>query len=928
MNRSVLDRQMFKKGGAVFPDLSGDGQVTRKDILMGRGVLPMQEGGMVPMDGMPMPAGLPAAAAQPSAAQGPDQIDPAMMEQMLQQASTQFANIEEAGDYEEMMNAIRGDQMSIGERRQELAALVGQEDAQETPESVLTLLQPVMQIAAVEQGIGGLAEEAMGSGAVEGPMAGGIMSTVNMGGEEAPMPMEGGEPVQAFRNGGVVRMANGGSPLMPASFGMPTGMIPQRPALPEIPGLQQGVQERMDLYKQMGLQASDPTADIEEQKRLSQAQALFDIAGTAFAFAGPGSRTMSPAERLAEATQQTQLFDRLGGRAQQFSEFKRGREKEGREFERGLKLTALQGAETERGKALERRAGAEAQERQATFDFARDLMRQDFTQKENETQRDYGARLATQAIEAQERLQRIRGSQSQEDIQLRGTLQRGLAELQGRIAADAQQRTFDFTASQAGLDRDFRQSMQDRLFDNERELQVLRGGQALEQIGATGQEQRKTAEARAALEEEQIKLRYGLDLGNQLQLLTAREESDLRTMEQRHEYNLELQEEGGDLAELMARQERAHDMYMRRLDREFSSGEARTRRQFEREMAEDAREAGLSEREIDRRMSVYNNTLDFLLRERGLDQVDTRLAMEAAQLANASEMSVLSGLAARANRLGDSAKARTIQYLSDPQVLNEYATGQLGDQTAEFEQLILDYTQPQRVWDGAQFVMQPGGQLNPRLVAAIEARKQSGLSVPEMGYSGMQEGGAIMGAGLDPGMGMLRENRGALAGASPELDLSFATGPGSLGARIANTFTKIADYTIAPQSAEAINAVEALNTDTLVGILDARGQRSNLEMQRKLQDLFPSPGALATDEESLNKTRSLIGMLNDDILNVQTKIEERLLPPAQLSKAKEDLRRLTSYRDQYQRLLGALQKRMAPREEIGSELDAFFKSRM
>jgi len=119
-----------------------------------------------------------------------------------------------------------------------------------------------------------------------------------------------------------------------------------------------------------------------------------------------------------------------------------------------------------------------------------------------------------------------------------------------------------------------------------------------------------------------------------------------------------------------------------------------------------------------------------------------------------------------------------------------------------------------------------------------------------------------------------------------------------------------------------------LNTDTLVGILDARGQRSNLEMQRKLQDLFPSPGALATDEESLNKTRSLIGMLNDDILNVQTKIEERLLPPAQLSKAKEDLRRLTSYRDQYQRLLGALQKRMAPREEIGSELDAFFKSRM
>ena len=44
MNRSVLARQMFAKGGVAFPDLSGDGKITQKDILMGRGV-PMQEGG-------------------------------------------------------------------------------------------------------------------------------------------------------------------------------------------------------------------------------------------------------------------------------------------------------------------------------------------------------------------------------------------------------------------------------------------------------------------------------------------------------------------------------------------------------------------------------------------------------------------------------------------------------------------------------------------------------------------------------------------------------------------------------------------------------------------------------------------------------------------------------------------------------------------
>ena len=37
-----MSRQMFANGGAAFPDLSGDGNVTQKDILMGRGVIPMQ----------------------------------------------------------------------------------------------------------------------------------------------------------------------------------------------------------------------------------------------------------------------------------------------------------------------------------------------------------------------------------------------------------------------------------------------------------------------------------------------------------------------------------------------------------------------------------------------------------------------------------------------------------------------------------------------------------------------------------------------------------------------------------------------------------------------------------------------------------------------------------------------------------------------
>ena len=39
-----------RKAGGGFPDLSGDGEVTQKDILMGRGVIPRQEGGDLDVD--------------------------------------------------------------------------------------------------------------------------------------------------------------------------------------------------------------------------------------------------------------------------------------------------------------------------------------------------------------------------------------------------------------------------------------------------------------------------------------------------------------------------------------------------------------------------------------------------------------------------------------------------------------------------------------------------------------------------------------------------------------------------------------------------------------------------------------------------------------------------------------------------------------
>ncbi len=264
-----------------------------------------------PMPQAPMPQ-------DPSMDQGIAQaqsvgLDPSVVESMLSQVSEGFDDLDNAESFEEVINSMRGDQAPLTERYEALGALVGQEDARSTPESVLALVQPVIQLASVDQGIGGLAQEEMTT-PIEGNMAGGIMSTVNMG-EEVPAPVN-------FNQGGpVVAMANGGNPYY---------------------------QEALDLRRSVLSPESQQQA-FEDQKRMTKAQMLFDIAQGALAFATPGERQMSAAERLAQVAQP--VAGSIGARAGELQKFKQGQEAE----DRALKLSAI-------GPAEQRQATKEAQD--------------------------------------------------------------------------------------------------------------------------------------------------------------------------------------------------------------------------------------------------------------------------------------------------------------------------------------------------------------------------------------------------------------------------------------------------------------------------------------------------------------------------------------------------------------------------------------
>jgi hypothetical protein len=353
MSKDIMQRQMFAKGGAAFPDMSGDGRVTQKDILMGRGVIPMQEGGDPMAMAAMMPPQDPAAMMDPMA--GGQTMDPEVVQSLLQQAQSNLGNIDEAEDYATVINSIRGDDAPIEARYAELAELVGPEDAQQTPESVLALVQPAIIMNAVDQGIGGLAAEEM-TAPVEGAMAEGIMSTVAPPPQPemmaappaAPGPMMmGGPPPVNFNQGGLVRRGDNQPVVMMQTGGDPIAAAGRLGELYE---------QKMPLYQSI---LGDQSAALEEQKNLTQAQMLFDVAGAALAYANPtqaeiqAGRKLSPAERLAAAMTETKLLPTISARAGEQLKAKQAVNA----AEQQMKLSALGAAEA--GLTAEAKAAAD-----------------------------------------------------------------------------------------------------------------------------------------------------------------------------------------------------------------------------------------------------------------------------------------------------------------------------------------------------------------------------------------------------------------------------------------------------------------------------------------------------------------------------------------------------------------------------------------
>ena len=160
-------------------------------------------------------------------------------------------------------------------------------------------------------------------------------------------------------------------------------MFPSHDQAGVVTPLEQEMDSRLALYERMGLGSqAERDAALANQRNLTQSQMLFDIAGAGLALAG-GDGSKSFAQNLAEAAQNTQLFDKLSARTQSLSDFQTAQKKE----ERDIRLAALTSSEAALTASAKAKAALEEQAIENAFQLTMLDKQQTFKKGENQTNR-------------------------------------------------------------------------------------------------------------------------------------------------------------------------------------------------------------------------------------------------------------------------------------------------------------------------------------------------------------------------------------------------------------------------------------------------------------------------------------------------------------------------------------------------------------
>ena len=166
----IYDRRMFRMtNGGMMPPAMGMGAPP----AMGMGAPPAMDPAMqMAMAAEQLPPEVLQAANQELGAATQELAAEEIGAAVNEEVGRSIDSLDSAGDFRDIMNTVWEDDADIDAYRTKLAEVVGWEDADRTPDSVLALVQPTLQLAAIDQGIGVLMQEEL---AEVGEMGGGIV---------------------------------------------------------------------------------------------------------------------------------------------------------------------------------------------------------------------------------------------------------------------------------------------------------------------------------------------------------------------------------------------------------------------------------------------------------------------------------------------------------------------------------------------------------------------------------------------------------------------------------------------------------------------------------------------------------------------------------------------------------------------------------
>ena len=190
-------------------------------------------------------------------------------------AKRMLEGLDSAETPKDIMDSIRGDDKSVEERRTELAEFVGDEDANQTPDTVLAMVQPTIMLTergAMDSGVGELME-----GVADSEMETMEGEPTDVGGGVASLMGVGQQPVQNFRYGGIVQKFNLG--------GDATGRQLSTAGRNVSPQNQQFYGLNPQGFYEKNLPFFESLFDTQQQRQTAKANLLFDIAKAGAALA-------------------------------------------------------------------------------------------------------------------------------------------------------------------------------------------------------------------------------------------------------------------------------------------------------------------------------------------------------------------------------------------------------------------------------------------------------------------------------------------------------------------------------------------------------------------------------------------------------------------------------------------------------------------